>query len=103
MFEALSDRLSSVFQGLRGRGRVSEDNVRDAMRQIRTALLEADVNVDVARKFCDDCLEKALGMEVINTLKPEQVIVKAVHDELVALMGPIETRIPFVSQPPTSS
>ncbi|MCG8377790.1 MAG: signal recognition particle protein Srp54, partial [Chlorobiales bacterium] len=101
MFDALSDKLSSVFQGLRGRGKISESNVRDAMKQIRTALLEADVNVQVAREFCDACLEKAIGMEVLNTLRPEQVMVKVVHDELVRLMGPIETRIPFVSQPPT--
>ena len=101
MFDSLSDKLSDVFRGLRGRGRVTEANVRDAMRDVRTALLAADVNVGVARKFCDDCLEKALGLKVIETLKPEQVIVKVVHDELIRLMGPIETRIPFVSQPPT--
>jgi signal recognition particle subunit SRP54 len=101
MFDALSDKLGNVFQSLRGRGKISEGNVREAMREIRTALLEADVNVQVARAFCDRCLEKAMGMEVINTLKPEQVMVKVVHDELVDLMGPIETRIPFVSQPPT--
>ncbi|HPM24512.1 MAG TPA: signal recognition particle protein [Phycisphaerae bacterium] len=101
MFETLSDKLGSVLQSLRGRGRISEANVREAMREIRTALLEADVNVEVARKFCDACVEKALGLEVINTLRPEQVMVKVVHDELVRLMGPIETRIPFVSQPPT--
>ncbi len=71
------------------------------MREIRTALLEADVHVQVARKFCDDCLEKALGMDVVGTLRPEQVIVKVVYDELVGLMGPVETRIPFVSKPPT--
>ncbi|HMQ14770.1 MAG TPA: signal recognition particle protein [Phycisphaerae bacterium] len=101
MFEALSDRLGTVFRSLRGRGRLTEDNVRDAMRQVRTALLEADVNVEIAREFCDHCVQKALGMEVIKTLQPEQVMVRAVYDELVALMGPIETRIPFVSQPPT--
>ena len=101
MFDALTEKLGSVLQGLRGRGRISEDNVREAMRQIRTALLEADVNVEVARRFCDACLEKAIGMEVMKTLRPEQVMVKVVYDELVRLMGPIETRIPFVSQPPT--
>ncbi len=101
MFDALTNRLNSVFRSIRGRGRITEENVREAMREIRTALLEADVHVQVARKFCDDCLQKALGMHVIETLRPEQVIVKVVHDELVALMGPIETRIPFVSQPPT--
>jgi len=101
MFDALSDKLGSVFQSLRGRGRISEANVREAMREIRTALLEADVNVEVARQFCDTCLEKALGLQVIETLRPEQVMVKVVHDELVRLMGPVETRIPFVSKPPT--
>lgn len=101
MFQALSDKLSGVFRGIRGRGKISETNVREALRQVRTALLEADVNVEVARKFTDDCLQKSLGLEVINTLRPEQVLVKVVHDELVGLMGPIETRIPFVNQPPT--
>lgn len=101
MFEALSSKLGDVFRSMSGRGRITEDNVREAMRQIRTALLEADVNLDVARKFCDDVMQKAAGAEVIKTLRPEQVIVKVVHDELVALMGPVETRIPFVSQPPT--
>jgi signal recognition particle subunit SRP54 len=101
MFDALSDKLGSVFQSLRGRGRISEANVREAMREIRTALLEADVHVEVARQFCDACLEKALGLQVIETLRPEQVMVKVVHDELVRLMGPVETRIPFVSKPPT--
>jgi len=101
MFEALTERFHGVFRSLRGRGRVTEANVREAMQEIRTALLEADVHVDVARSFCDECLKKALGMRVIETLRPDQVIVKVVHDELVRLMGPIESRIPFVSQPPT--
>ncbi|HUU96286.1 MAG TPA: signal recognition particle protein [Phycisphaerae bacterium] len=101
MFDVLSEKLGAVFQGLRGRGRISEDNVREAMRQIRTALLEADVNVEVARKFCDECAQKALGQKVIETLRPEQVMVKVVYDELVRLMGPVETHIPFVSDPPT--
>ena len=101
MFDALSERLSDVFRSLRGRGRVSESNVQDAMQQVRSALLEADVHVEVARQFCDACLEKALGMKVIETLRPEQVMVKVVHDELVRLMGPVDVRIPFVADPPT--
>jgi signal recognition particle subunit SRP54 len=101
MFETLQDRFSNVFRNLRGRGKISEENVREAMRDVRTALLEADVNLKVAREFCDRCVEKAIGQEVATTLKPEQVMVKVVHDELVDLMGPVETRIPFVSQPPT--
>src|SRR5512140_3271381 len=101
MFDALTNRLGGVINSLRGRGKITEDNVREAMREIRTALLEADVNVDVARKFVDDCLQKALGMKVIETLRPGEVLTKVVYDELVAIMGPIETRIPFVSKPPT--
>lgn len=101
MFESLTNKLTSVIRNLRGRGKISEANVREAMREVRTALLEADVNVEVARKFCDQCLQKALGTEVMNTLRPEQVMVKIVHDELVELMGPVDAHIPFVSQPPT--
>jgi signal recognition particle subunit SRP54 len=101
MFDQLSEKLGGVLTGLRGRGKVTEANVREAMREVRTALLEADVNVQIAREFCDRCVEQALGQEVMKTLRPEQVMVKIVHDELVKLMGPIETRIPFVSAPPT--
>lgn len=101
MFEALSDRLAGVFRSIRGRGKITESNVREALAQIQTALLEADVNVDIARSFVDECQKKALGMQVIDTLRPDQVLVKVVNDELVALMGPVDTRIPFVSQPPT--
>ena len=61
MFDALSERFNNVFRSVRGRGKITEANVREAMREIRTALLEADVHVEVARKFCDDCLEQALG------------------------------------------
>ncbi len=101
MFETLSDKLGGIFGGLRGRGKITEANVQEAMRQVRTALLEADVNVEVARDFVKRCQEAALGQEVIKTLKPDQVMIKVVHDQLVELMGPIESRIPFVSQPPT--
>ncbi len=101
MFEALQRRFSDVFRSIRGRGRISEANVREAIDQVRLALLEADVNIEVARAFCDECLQKAIGQKVIETLRPEQLLVKVVHDELVALMGPIETRIPFVATPPT--
>ncbi len=101
MFDTLSQKLTQSLRSLRGRGRITEANVREAMRQIRTALLEADVHIDVARAFCDACLEKALGMKVLETLRPEQVMVKVVYDELVRLMGPVDARIPFVAEPPT--
>jgi len=101
MFEALTEKLGGVFQRLSGRGRISEDNVREAMRQVRTALLEADVNLQVVRTFCDDVVEKALGAEVVQSLHPGQVMIKIVHDELVDLMGPVDSRIYYVSPPPT--
>ena len=101
MFETLTERFDQVFRGLRGRGRLTEENIAEAMRQVRTALLEADVNLAVARDFCDRVAKQAIGAEVIKTLKPEQLIVKIVHDELVRMMGPVDPRIPFVAGGPT--
>jgi signal recognition particle subunit SRP54 len=101
MFDALSDRLGTILRGIRGRGRITEENIGEMMRQIRTALLEADVQLEVARSFCAEVEKKAIGQEVIKTLKPEEVMVKIVHDELVALMGPVDPRIPFVTPGPT--
>jgi len=101
MFDALSDRFNDVFRRLKGRGRISEENVREVMRDVRTALLEADVHLDVVKGFCDSVTQKAIGSEVIKTLHPEQVMVKIVHDELIGLMGPVDSRIPWVAAPPT--
>ena len=101
MFDALSERLNSVFRGLRGRGKITEENVTEVMREIRTALLEADVNLEVARAFCDEVQQKAIGAEVIKTLRPADMMVKIVHDELVRLMGPVDPKIPFISPGPT--
>src|SRR5947207_13141224 len=101
MFTALTDKLSGVFRGLAGRGRISEENVRDAMRDVRTALLEADVNFKVVKDFTDRVVEKAQGQEVIKSLKPGEVMVKIVYDELVNLMGPVDTQIYFVQPGPT--
>src|SRR5947209_19374414 len=101
MFTALTDKLSGVFRGLAGRGRISEENVREALRDVRTALLEADVNFKVVKDFTDRVQEKALGQEVIRSLQPGQLMVKIVYDELVNLMGPVDTRIYLVQPPPT--
>jgi len=101
MFDALTSKLSDVFRGLRGRGKISETNIAEVMSEIRTALLEADVNLDVAKQFCDEVQQKAIGAEVIKTLKPAEVMVKIVHDELIQLMGPVDPRIPFVTPGPT--
>ena len=101
MFDALTDKFSNVFRSLAGRGRISEENVREAMRDVRTALLEADVHLDVVRKFTDDVVQKAIGEEVIKSLKPDQVMIKIVYDELVGLMGPVDTQIYYVQPGPT--
>ncbi|HOA74576.1 MAG TPA: signal recognition particle protein [Phycisphaerae bacterium] len=101
MFEGLTQRFNGVFNRIRGRGRITEENVREAMREVRTALLEADVHVQVVKKFTDDVMTKALGAKVIETLHPDQVLIKIVHDELVALMGPVDSRIPYVTPGPT--
>jgi signal recognition particle subunit SRP54 len=101
MFDALSDRFNDVFRKLKGRGRISEENIAEVMRDVRTALLEADVHLDVVKNFCQQVTEKAIGAEVIKTLHPEQVMVKIVHDELIQLMGPVDSRIPWTTSPPT--
>jgi signal recognition particle subunit SRP54 len=101
MFDALTEKLSGVFRSLSGRGRISEENVRDAMRDIRTALLEADVSFKVVKDFTERVMEKAQGQEVIKSLRPGDLMVKIVYDELVNLMGPVDTRIYFVQPGPT--
>jgi signal recognition particle subunit SRP54 len=101
MLETLTDKFSGVFRSLAGRGRISEENVREAMAEVRTALLEADVNFKVVKDFTDRVIEKALGQQVIRSLQPGQLMIKIVNDELVELMGPVETRIYYVQPPPT--
>ena len=101
MFEALTDKFSDVFRRMSGRGKITEQNVRESMQQVRQALLEADVNYKVARQFCDQIVQKAIGQEVIKSLHPGQLMVKIVNDELTALMGPVDPRIYYVSPPPT--
>ena len=101
MFDALTDRFNSVFRNLAGRGKISEENIREAMREVRTALLEADVNLEVVREFTEKVTEKAIGSEVIKTLQPAQQMVKIVYDELVALLGPVDPKIYTVSPGPT--
>jgi signal recognition particle subunit SRP54 len=101
MFDALTDRLSSTLRSLSGRGKISEENIREAMRDVRTALLEADVNFDVVKQFTEQATQKALGQEVIKSLQPGQLMVKIVYDELVNLLGPVDTQIYLVQPPPT--
>src|SRR5829696_7179379 len=101
MFDTLTDKFSSVFRSLSGRGKISEENIRESMREVRTALLEADVNFQVVKEFTDKVVEKAIGQHVIESLQPGQLMVKIVYDELVELMGPVDTRIYFVQPGPT--
>ena len=101
MFEALTEKFNAVFKSLSGRGRITEANISDAMRDVRKALLAADVNYNVVKQFCKDCTQAALGAEVIKSLHPGQVMVKIVNEELTRLMGPVDTRIYFVSPGPT--
>src|SRR4029079_15649288 len=101
MFDALTDRFSTVFRSLSGRGKISEENIRESMREVRTALLEADVNFKVVNDFTEHVVQKAIGTEVIKSLQPGQLMVKIVYDELVNLMAPVGTNIYFVQPGPT--
>ena len=95
MFEYMGDRISNAIKNIRGMGKITEDNIGDAIREIRMALLEADVNYEVVKEFVRNVKEKAIGMEVSKSLKPDEVFIKLVKDELVTLLGtdyvPLET------------
>jgi signal recognition particle subunit SRP54 len=101
MFDALTDKFNGVFRSLSGRGKISEENIRESMREVRTALLEADVNFQVVNDFVNHVIQKAIGQEVIKSLQPGQLMVKIVYDELLQLLGPVDTRIYMVQPGPT--
>jgi len=101
VFESLTQSLNGVFRKIRGKGVVSEANTRDAMREIRLALLEADVSYKVVKDFAATCLERALGQEVLRSVSPGQQIVKIVHDELVKLMWPGDHSVELSTHGPT--
>src|SRR5258708_32756695 len=101
MFDSLSDRLGEVFRAFTGKGRLSKDDVEAGLREVRLALLEADVNFKVARAFVDRIRERAVGEEGLESLTPGQQIVKIVNDELVALLGGEQRRLTYQPQPPT--
>lgn len=96
-FENLGDRLRNAFKDLRGKGKLSADDIDNALREVRKSLLEADVNFKVAKKFIADVREKALGKEVFGSLKPDQTVIKIVRDELTALLGGTQTKITLSS------
>ncbi|MBI5118797.1 signal recognition particle protein [Candidatus Poribacteria bacterium] len=101
MFEALSEKLQKTFRNLRGLGKLSDKNMKDGLRDVRMALLEADVSYKVVKDFIAHVQEKALGREVLESITPGQQIVKIVHDELVQLMGGVAEPLGFSSEPPT--
>ena len=100
MFDSLSDRLGGVFDKLRGRGALSEADVRGAMREVRVALLEADVALPVARSFVDEVTEKAVGAEVLRSVTPGQMVVKIVHDALIEMLGSDASELMLDVNPP---
>ena len=101
MFDQLSDRLNAIFSRLTGRGRLSENDVNEVMREVRIALLEADVSLSAAKEFVAKIKEKAIGADVMASLSPAQTIVKIVHEELVELLGGAQARLQFSDAPPS--
>ena len=100
-FESLSDKLQNTFKKLRGKGKVSEKDLKEAMREVKMALLEADVNFRVVKNFINSVSERASGAEVMESLTPAQQVIKIVNEELIALMGSEEQKIKISSKPPT--
>ena len=101
MFENLSEKLQRAFKNLRGQGTLTEENMNEALREIRMALLEADVNFKVVKELIDHIRDKALGQEVLTSLSPAEQVVKIVRDEMIAILGTDTARIKFASQPPS--
>lgn len=101
MFESLQEKLEVALKKFKGQSKITEENIQEALQEIRKALLEADVNLNVVKKFIEDVKEKAIGTEVKGKLQPHQVIVKVVNDELVELMGSKKADIVFSPNPPT--
>ncbi len=101
VFSGLSERLNHIFSKLTKKGRLTELEIKQAMREVRIALLEADVNLTVAKNFCNTVSEKALGQEILKSLSPAQQVIKIVNEELTALMGSKETKLVVAPKPPT--
>ena len=100
MFESLSDRLGKIFDGLRGRGALGDKDVDEALREVRRALLEADVSLEVVKAFVEQVRERAVGAEVTRSVTPGQQVIKIVHDELVKVLGETQVPIDFNTPPP---
>src|SRR5262245_66341493 len=100
MFESLGEQLDAVFRRLRGHGTLTEKNIEEALREVRLALLEADVNFRVVKDFVERIKSQALGQEVLKSLSPGQQVVKIVHTELVQLLGGQQTELNLSAPPP---
>src|ERR1700733_3948335 len=101
MFDNLSDKLQRVFKNLRGEGKLSEANMEAALREIRVALLEADVHFKVVKQFIEAVKEKALGQEVLTALSPTQQVIKVVRDERVKMLGQHQAKLRTSNEPPS--
>src|SRR5438477_6256398 len=102
MFDNLSEKLQRVFKNLKGEGRLSAENMESALREIRVALLEADVNFRVVKQLIENIKEKALGEEVLSALSPSQQVIKIVKEELVKILGSHESKLRFANEPPSA-
>lgn len=100
MFENLTERLVSTFRNLSGRGHLTEDNIQEALRHIRLSLLEADVALPIVKEFIDVVREQAIGQKVVDSLQPDQMLVKIVHKELIRILGDTRAALDFKTQPP---
>src|SRR3954462_10457736 len=101
MFENLSDKLQRVFKNLRGEGKLTTEIMEIALREIRVALLEADVHFRVVKQLIENIKQKAMGQEVLTALSPGQQVIKIVHDELVHILGTHQSKLRFANEPPT--
>ena len=101
LFSGLSEKLNHIFSKLTKRGKLTELEIKQAMREVRIALLEADVNLMVAKDFISKVSEKAVGQEILKSLSPAQQVIKIVNEELIALMGSQNAKLTVASEPPT--
>src|SRR5579863_10344251 len=101
MFDNLSEKLQRVFKNLRGEGKLSAENMESALREIRVALLEADVNFRVVKQLIENIKQKATGEEVLQALSPSQQVIKIVRDELIKILGSHESKLRFANEPPS--
>src|SRR3984885_6422626 len=101
MFDNLSEKLQRVFKNLRGEGKLTAENMDAALREIRVALLEADVNFRVVKQLIENIKQKAMGEEVLSALSPSQQVIKIVRDELIKILGSHESKLRFANDPPS--